>query len=559
MKEFYKQFQNSWVQTFDDTKQGKPFIRSFHMSELKDKWKDIVALNEKGAGVFFTSNPCKGGRTAENVTSIEWVFVDLDDGSKASQMEIIKQSPLPPTMIVESKNGYHVYWKCNCTKKQFDFIIKGLIDFFGADPACKDTCRVLRLPPFNHIKDLKAPYPIKIYSTDFSLSYTPDEMINNYTMKYDYSQTDLEIIKQIPIKEILREFNVEMKGNFIYENGEQTSASINVGKNYINRFSGKEGSGSSIDAVMIYGNKSKSEAIKWLKDFAGIEDKRIELGFKKQVIVDEIDVKGKVFTWGTNESDRKISPIQEHHFNIFSGETGSGKTAYTFFMACENAKLGNKVLFISLEMGTEEIYTRAARQHACITKYQWRDKSFTDNQRQIYMDKKKQLKDLDNLTMYGMPKEIPSTMENIEKIIKQAKPDLVFLDNFDLVMASEGTKLEKEEIIAKTLMDLSTQSKTPIIVLHHFNKGNDQNFGKIRTINSLKGSSKIGHNCDIAVTGVRHPDPQSDKERAMFTLIQQKDRDFGTGGILTTYFNKGEFTDVEPLGDAYDQAKTTFN
>ena len=41
-----------------------------------------MQLNKKGAGIFFTPNPCKEGRKKENIESIEWVYVDIDDIEK---------------------------------------------------------------------------------------------------------------------------------------------------------------------------------------------------------------------------------------------------------------------------------------------------------------------------------------------------------------------------------------------------------------------------------------------------------------------------------------------
>ena len=83
IKKFYEIFKDSYVQTFDDTKRGrKGFTQCFPMSELALKKEWSLKMNKQGMGVFFTPNPCKGGRKEENITEINWVFVDMDDGTK---------------------------------------------------------------------------------------------------------------------------------------------------------------------------------------------------------------------------------------------------------------------------------------------------------------------------------------------------------------------------------------------------------------------------------------------------------------------------------------------
>src|SRR5262245_34977334 len=67
-------------QTFDDNKdrKDKSVARVLH-GTLAEHWGTLVKLNEQGAGIFVTINRTDlKGRTAENITGIRAVFVDLD-------------------------------------------------------------------------------------------------------------------------------------------------------------------------------------------------------------------------------------------------------------------------------------------------------------------------------------------------------------------------------------------------------------------------------------------------------------------------------------------------
>lgn len=165
IKKFLTTFQNSFIQTFSDTGSNPKLVRAFPMKELAEH--NLDELNKAGAGIFFTPNPCEKGRKEKDVTSIDWVYVDMDNGTKEEMQAKIESAPIRPHIIVESKRSYHLYWKVvMMDRKDFDLIIKGLIEFFDGDPAISSTNEVLRLPGFNHMKNPKEPFEIKIIYFD---------------------------------------------------------------------------------------------------------------------------------------------------------------------------------------------------------------------------------------------------------------------------------------------------------------------------------------------------------------------------------------------------------
>ena len=141
-----------WYRLHDSSPSGAIQIDP---SEAKD-W------NEKGYGIFKTVNSFRGARRNENLVGINAWAIDMDGGDKNAQLERIK-SGLVPTLVVETKNGYHVYFAAkDATAKNFKSImVDRLVPFYKADPRAKDLARILRAPGFLHQKNPAAPFLVK--------------------------------------------------------------------------------------------------------------------------------------------------------------------------------------------------------------------------------------------------------------------------------------------------------------------------------------------------------------------------------------------------------------
>jgi len=567
-------FKDSYIQCFDDTGQGRrELIRVFPMSEYADKLEILCELNKAGAGVFFTPNPCKGGRAEKDIAAIEWVYVDMDNGTKEEMRQKIKGAPIRPHIIIESKRSYHLYWNVRCNRDEFTNIIKGLIEFFDGDEAISSTNEVLRFPGFYHMKDPKNPFLVKMVYKNTNLdTILGDEMLNSYphtpepqTQSGDTIESRTRgsskytNVKDIPIMDVLESLGVVVKNGCIVLDNKLTSGRVNEKENYINRFSGKEGSGSTIDACMVYGNMNYGEAMEYLKKLAGITDTDIIMAQKEEL--DPIDDITMPFTWGTDDIDRAFAPIQGDSFIVFAGESGAGKTCYTFDMAEKNAILGHVVLYLSLEMSTEGILTRVAREYAGINKEQWRDKkTIPEYEKELYLRRKAVLKKNKNLVTVGFGSGALPTIQNIQGVIKRVQPNIVFIDNFDLIVKrGVQTQTEEESSLSGRILSLCKTEKVPIILVHHLKKGEENSEVKMRGINALRGSGKIVHNADMVVMCWRQIAPNlfdTPQQKAKFVISQQKDRDFGGGGYHTCYFYKGSFYDKYP--DTYEVAKSVF-
>lgn len=109
--------------------------------------------NDRGFGIFHVVNDFEGARRVENLRRINYWYADLDTGTKDEQLERIAKH-LPPTRVVETAKGFHVYWKAiDATLGNWRRIVrKGIVPALEADPKASDPLRLLRAPGFYHCK-----------------------------------------------------------------------------------------------------------------------------------------------------------------------------------------------------------------------------------------------------------------------------------------------------------------------------------------------------------------------------------------------------------------------
>jgi DNA primase RepB-like protein len=129
--------------------------------------------------IYVAANPLRPGsrqRTKDSIASVRHLYIDIDaDGD--GRLAALRASDMvpPPTSILSTSPGkYQVLWRV----EKFDFVrqeqtLKLLAIGFGADIACTDCNRVLRVPGFLNRK-YDPPYKVTVEYPDDSV-WTPDD------------------------------------------------------------------------------------------------------------------------------------------------------------------------------------------------------------------------------------------------------------------------------------------------------------------------------------------------------------------------------------------------
>lgn len=156
-------------QLFPDNKDIPGYAQIIHgtLSELRPQFEQA---NSRGMGIYYTVNQTDlQGRKAENIKAVRSYICDIDDIPDAKDkldkiLELIR-SKLPPSAIIESKNGLHCYWYAkegeSTDQREYANVNQHLINRFGGCAQSKDLARVLRVPGYLHQKDLDNPFLVK--------------------------------------------------------------------------------------------------------------------------------------------------------------------------------------------------------------------------------------------------------------------------------------------------------------------------------------------------------------------------------------------------------------
>ncbi|GLX65980.1 DNA-primase RepB domain-containing protein [Paenibacillus glycanilyticus] len=88
------------------------------------------------------------------------------------------------TTIVETKNGYHIYWVMRSGEiSKFVPIQKALAQTFASDPMITNLSRVMRIPGFYHMKNPGSPYMVKVIQWGREVPFTQEELIASLSLQ----------------------------------------------------------------------------------------------------------------------------------------------------------------------------------------------------------------------------------------------------------------------------------------------------------------------------------------------------------------------------------------
>ena len=127
--------------------------------------------------------PNIGGTKSEDITEFKTFFVDLDAGKdsqgnflagkkvrdfKSKQWEKIYGFKFQPNSVIETRNGFHLYWFLRETidADLWQKIEDALVDYFDGDVRVKTPAKQLRMPYTYWRKDPSRPYYCKLLKTN---------------------------------------------------------------------------------------------------------------------------------------------------------------------------------------------------------------------------------------------------------------------------------------------------------------------------------------------------------------------------------------------------------
>ena len=580
----------------------KPIYVLFHDKDKTKKLKiyqeinepEFKQLNSDGWGVYFSVNLFNNGRRRkEDCAKLRYIFADLDiakegDGSTEQQRTNKKQKVISalyekiiPTLIIDTKNGIQPLWKLEDGTidkiPEYENVIKGLIEWSKtigcAGDAVQDCARILRLPGYLHQKG--EPYLCEEkYKTDKSYKLEDIKKVfykeeKKYEpVKNNYPLNDVaQAVENIDIKElVIRAFQsvgrtAEFNNNQeLVLDGRKTGTfqGRKDGGNFIASSSHEPFKGNRTTVVADILGVTNKEAYRWIikeydLNFDEIEKKKkidSQLStIKSKDNILSIDKKEKRYTWGTYRLDNEIAILKRGNLVVLGAKRNMGKTIFSFDMAVKNAKLGHRVLYISLEMEKREIIEALARKYANVTIPEEREYRIPPDKRGKMIKIINEINNLPNLIFEGARRAEGVILETVKKIMDDNKADMVFIDNLDCINGNKGEdNNERQKKIVNLLMNYTSVKNIPIILIHHYRKGNKNTSG----MDEMAGSGKVADGADIIINLSRRSIEEAKADNIQFpetnktVLWVQKGRGYDDKA-MEIYFINGTFKDYDEI------------
>ena len=244
---------------------------------------------------------------------------------------------------------------------------------------------------------------------------------------------------------------------------------------------------------------------------------------------------------GFERLDRKLGSIRKGQLVVLAGRPATGKSAAALQIAYNIASTGAKVLFLPLEMTTQETLERLLIQQDIV-----------ENKAALIAmseDEKIRTKEfLDGIENAGtfLIYEGVNNLEAIMQLIKEQRPDLVVIDQLTQVRTAKKTSDIRERYIEITaeLKAAALKENTAILLLSQLNRlAADK---KITKLEQLHESDATGQNADIAILIGTESDEEGNRKNEVYLNIA-KNRSGESGTKIRAIFlgHKYRFSNCE--------------
>ncbi len=198
---------------------GKTFSKFDRLSDiekslLNEKWP---IKSQNGYNVYFGVNPrgIEGRKTQNDIKDIVCLWLDIDaknfNGGKEEARQRIDEFPLKPNILVDSGNGYHLYWileepiinRSEEESIELKQIMSGLAIALGGDKQAINFDRVMRLPGTLNVKDPDAPRECRLIQINQDYFYSPGDFDQFNDYQYTKTAEEEEIDLHYKGREIL--------------------------------------------------------------------------------------------------------------------------------------------------------------------------------------------------------------------------------------------------------------------------------------------------------------------------------------------------------------------
>jgi replicative DNA helicase len=288
-------------------------------------------------------------------------------------------------------------------------------------------------------------------------------------------------------------------------------------------------------SLHVYSEKRKTENISQI--LAKIKEKR------------DLKIVPKIISTGFAALDEKLNGgLYSKQLAIVGARTAVGKTTLLQDIVLRTSKLGNKCLFISLEIDSERVVFKFLSNVASVAGWKIKRNFLSPIELQNVMSAEEELKEIG---IY-INDSGDMTAKDIERVVKRQldlQPvDLVAIDYVQHIKYQNQRNMSATMEISKNVVDLKAMAikfDVSVVAAAQINRaGTDK-----PTLAHFEGSSAIERNADVAIIIHREELEESERQHSYYSesglWIVAKNRDGKTGEIPFRLDGEfGRFTEI---------------
>lgn len=202
------------------------------------------------------------------------------------------------------------------------------------------------------------------------------------------------------------------------------------------------------------------------------------------------------YSTGYNCIDVAINGLIPGGFYVIAGRAKMGKTMFAVNLADNLVKAGKRVMFVSLEMGNDEIYDLvfARRMGINSKRLKMYSGAITDDDWVRVVDVAGKM--YDNQMMITRKGR---TLAEVEALVVQHKPDVLFVDNLNLMRGETkyGNKVHEIGSITSGLKVLAGDYRIPVVLIAQLNRASDTRECKVPVPSDLRDSGSIEQDANV--------------------------------------------------------------
>ena len=205
------------------------------------------------------------------------------------------------------------------------------------------------------------------------------------------------------------------------------------------------------------------------------------------------------------EFDNKLNGLNKSDLIIIAGRPAMGKTAFALNLLMNFGKANEnvKALFVSLEMGVKQLYTRILAMESGINAQNLKRKDIPEYEFEKLYDGYRGIMEASTIEILDKANVNISELRNIAtKYKKNNGLDLIIIDYLQLLSGSDkNSKNRQEEVseISRKLKQLARELDIPVIALSQLSRSVESRADKRPLLSDLRESGAIEQDADIVI------------------------------------------------------------